>query len=29
VASLQTFRGMGFTESLADRDGMQCHRFER
>lgn len=28
VASLQTFRGMGFNETLAERDGMQCHRFE-
>lgn len=28
VASLQTFRGMGFSETLAERDGMQCHRFE-
>jgi RimJ/RimL family protein N-acetyltransferase len=29
VASLQTFRGMGFAESLAERDGLQCHRFEQ
>jgi UDP-2,4-diacetamido-2,4,6-trideoxy-beta-L-altropyranose hydrolase len=28
VASLQTFRGMGFSETRAERDGMQCHRFE-
>lgn len=28
VASLQTFRGMGFSETLAERDEMQCHRFE-
>lgn len=27
VASLQTFRGMGFAEVLAERDGVTCHRF--
>jgi UDP-2,4-diacetamido-2,4,6-trideoxy-beta-L-altropyranose hydrolase len=27
VASLQTFRGMGFAEVLAERDGVPCHRF--
>lgn len=27
-ASLRAFRGLGFTERRAERDGIQCHRFE-
>lgn len=28
VASLQTFRGLGFAESRADHEGVNCHRFD-